>query len=252
MITFTGSSRTGKLLLVAAGESNMKRLLLECGGKAPNIVFGDAPDLAAVADGIIARAFWNQGQVSRQARACSSRRTSRTTAGLVIERASVLHPGDPLKEQTTFGALVSNGTARRSWAISRAASAKARARFIRRARLPQSPRLLRSPRDLRRGFTWASDCSGRDLRPVLSFSPSGMTRSRAHRQRTIYGLSAILWTGMSGGRNRLSQSIDAGWIVVNATASRRVARDPASCDRRTQAIGYRGGRRRRRSEGVHA
>jgi len=42
--------------LVAAGDSNMKRLLLECGGKAPNIVFGDAPDLAAVADGIIARA----------------------------------------------------------------------------------------------------------------------------------------------------------------------------------------------------
>ena len=44
LLTFTGSSQTGKRLLIAAGESNMKRLILECGGKAPNIVFDDCPD----------------------------------------------------------------------------------------------------------------------------------------------------------------------------------------------------------------
>jgi acyl-CoA reductase-like NAD-dependent aldehyde dehydrogenase len=63
LISFTGSSQTGKQLLVAAGKSNMKRLVLECGGKAPNIVFEDCPDIPAVVDAILARAFWNQGQV---------------------------------------------------------------------------------------------------------------------------------------------------------------------------------------------
>ncbi|MCT2533916.1 aldehyde dehydrogenase family protein [SAR92 clade bacterium H231] len=39
LLTFVGSSATGKLLMKAAGESNMKRLILECGGKSPFIVF---------------------------------------------------------------------------------------------------------------------------------------------------------------------------------------------------------------------
>jgi len=50
LISFTGSSQTGKLLMAAAGQSNMKRLLLECGGKAPNIVFDDSPSLEDIAD----------------------------------------------------------------------------------------------------------------------------------------------------------------------------------------------------------
>ena len=63
LLTFTGSSNTGKALLIAAGESNMKKLILECGGKSPNIVFNDSPNLDAMADAIVARAYRNQGQV---------------------------------------------------------------------------------------------------------------------------------------------------------------------------------------------
>lgn len=51
LLTFVGSSATGKLLMKAAGESNMKRLILECGGKSPFIVFDDCEDyLEHVAD----------------------------------------------------------------------------------------------------------------------------------------------------------------------------------------------------------
>ena len=45
VITFTGSTRTGKQLLKDAGDSNMKRVWLEAGGKSANIVFADCPDL---------------------------------------------------------------------------------------------------------------------------------------------------------------------------------------------------------------
>jgi acyl-CoA reductase-like NAD-dependent aldehyde dehydrogenase len=44
-IGFTGSTRTGKLMLQYSGQSNMKRVWLECGGKSPNIILADCPDI---------------------------------------------------------------------------------------------------------------------------------------------------------------------------------------------------------------
>jgi len=62
LLTFVGSSAMGKLLMKAAGESNMKRLILECGGKSPFIVFDDCEDyLEHVADRVVECAFPNQG-----------------------------------------------------------------------------------------------------------------------------------------------------------------------------------------------
>ena len=62
LLTFVGSSAMGKLLMKAAGESNMKRLILECGSKSPFIVFDDCEDyLEHVADRVVECAFPNQG-----------------------------------------------------------------------------------------------------------------------------------------------------------------------------------------------
>ena len=222
MITFTGSSRTGKLLLIAAGESNMKRLLLECGGKAPNIVFRDAPDLAAVADGIVARAFWNQGQVcTASSRLLVQEDIREELLRLVIERASVLHPGDPLEEQTTFGALVSTG--HREKVLGYIASGEHEgARVIYRASTsdPLAGGFYVSPVIFDQVSVSQRIAQEEIFGPVLSVLTF---RDEAQAVRiannTIYGLSAILWTRDLGRAHRLSQSIDAGWIVVNAAAS---------------------------------
>ena len=69
-IAFTGSSEVGKLFLRYSGKSNMKAVSLECGGKSPNIVFADAPDLDAAASGSAEGIFYNSGQVCDAARAC--------------------------------------------------------------------------------------------------------------------------------------------------------------------------------------
>ena len=61
MVTFTGSTEVGKLMLRYAGESNMKRVSLECGGKSPQVVMPDA-DLDAAASGIAWGIFYNQGE----------------------------------------------------------------------------------------------------------------------------------------------------------------------------------------------
>jgi len=64
LLTFTGSSATGKQMMIAAGQSNMKRLMLECGGKSPVIVFDDCSDahLDTVAGFVVGQAFNNQGE----------------------------------------------------------------------------------------------------------------------------------------------------------------------------------------------
>ena len=63
MIAFTGSGPVGRRLMIASGESNLKRVSLELGGKSPQIVFADCPDLDAAADAACWGVFYNQGEV---------------------------------------------------------------------------------------------------------------------------------------------------------------------------------------------
>lgn len=70
MITFTGSTRTGKQLLKDAGDSNMKRVWLEAGGKSANIVFADCPDLPKAAANAAAGIFYNQARFVSPVHVC--------------------------------------------------------------------------------------------------------------------------------------------------------------------------------------
>ncbi|WP_259698451.1 aldehyde dehydrogenase family protein, partial [Pseudomonas fluorescens] len=62
-LVFTGSTKIAKQLMIYSGESNMKRVWLEAGGKSPNIVFADAPDLQAAAESAASAIAFNQGEV---------------------------------------------------------------------------------------------------------------------------------------------------------------------------------------------
>ncbi|HEY4972416.1 MAG TPA: aldehyde dehydrogenase family protein, partial [Steroidobacteraceae bacterium] len=62
-IAFTGSTATGKAVMQFAAQSNLKRVSLECGGKSPNIVMADYPDLARAARAAAAAIFFNQGEM---------------------------------------------------------------------------------------------------------------------------------------------------------------------------------------------
>ena len=63
MVTFTGSTEVGRHFLRYAADSNLKKIVLECGGKSPQIVMADAaPDLDQIAENLAGAAFWNMGQ----------------------------------------------------------------------------------------------------------------------------------------------------------------------------------------------
>jgi acyl-CoA reductase-like NAD-dependent aldehyde dehydrogenase len=103
-ITFTGSTEVGKLFLKYAGDSNMKSVSLECGGKTPNIVFADTPNLDAAASGAADGIFYNSGRV-RRLRGFSWRRKS-VRSWMVTKLAAKYQPADPLDEKTSMGAMV--------------------------------------------------------------------------------------------------------------------------------------------------
>jgi len=221
LVTFTGSSRTGKALMVAGGESNMKRLVLECGGKAPNIVFDDCPDLEAAAEAIVARAFWNQGEV------CTASSRLLLQEGIhdellkrVTAKAEVLRPGDPLDSRTTFGALVSEGHRKKVADYVRAGKEEgARILYESNAPAPLAGGFYLPPVIFDRVSPETRIAREEIFGPVLS-----VMRFRDENEAvriangTIYGLSAIVWTRDLGRAHRMCQNIRAGWIVVNATA----------------------------------
>ncbi len=62
MVSFTGSTDTGRLFLKYSSESNLKRIVLECGGKNPAVVMDDVEDIDLVAQHVVNGAFWNMGE----------------------------------------------------------------------------------------------------------------------------------------------------------------------------------------------
>jgi len=106
-LVFTGSTKIAKQLMIYAGESNMKRIWLEAGGKSANIVFADAPDLQAAAEAAASAIAFNQGEVcTAGSRLLVERSIKDKFLPLVVEALKGWKPGNPLDPQTTVGALV--------------------------------------------------------------------------------------------------------------------------------------------------
>ncbi|KQY27632.1 aldehyde dehydrogenase [Caulobacter sp. Root487D2Y] len=108
MIAFTGSGPVGRRLMEYSARSNLKRVSLELGGKSPQIVFADCPDLDAAAEAAAWGVFYNQGEV------CTAASRLLVEEGIkdaflekVIAVARTMVPGDPLDPATVFGAMVS-------------------------------------------------------------------------------------------------------------------------------------------------
>ncbi|MEM6986349.1 MAG: aldehyde dehydrogenase [Pseudomonadota bacterium] len=106
-LAFTGSTAVGKLFMQYAGQSNMKQVWLETGGKSPNLVFADAADLDAVADMAAFGIFFNQGEVcSANSRLLVERSIKDALLEKLVERARNTQPGDPLNPASKMGAIV--------------------------------------------------------------------------------------------------------------------------------------------------
>jgi gamma-glutamyl-gamma-aminobutyraldehyde dehydrogenase/4-guanidinobutyraldehyde dehydrogenase/NAD-dependent aldehyde dehydrogenase len=106
MIAFTGSTEVGKLFLRYSGETNMKRVALECGGKSPNVVLPDS-DLDKAATAIAWGIFYNQGEVCNAgSRLLVHESVKEELLERIVKVADRIRPGDPLDPKTRMGAIV--------------------------------------------------------------------------------------------------------------------------------------------------
>ncbi len=113
-IAFTGSTATGKVVMECAARSNLKRVSLECGGKSPNIVLADCPDLAQAAQAAAAAIFFNQGEMcSAGSRLLVHESVREPLLEQITAIGRGLAPDDPLDPRTRLGAIVDEAQTRR-------------------------------------------------------------------------------------------------------------------------------------------
>lgn len=214
MVSFTGSTATGRRFLRYAADSNLKRVVLECGGKNPAVVMNDVEDLDLVAEQVVNGAFWNMGEN------CSA--TSRLIVHAdvkdeLIKRIGAYmrewRMGDPLNPENRVGSLVS-----------KAHFEKVKS-FLDDVQTEKLSLLFGG--ETQKGIfvePTVVDGVGRDSRlfqeeifgPVLSVTTfTSLSEAIALANDTVYGLTASVYTGSLRNAIKLSREIRAGVVTVN-------------------------------------
>ena len=218
MIAFTGSGAVGKLLMQYSGQSNLKRVSLELGGKSPQIVFADCPDLKAAAEHAAWGIFYNQGEVCT---AASRLLVHEDIADAFVENllgiARTITPGDPLSPDTRFGAMVSEEQMKTALRyISTANSEGCALRLGGRRAREETGGFYVEPTVFDAVKADATLSREEVFGPVLAvtrFSDTGQALKMANG--TVYGLAAGVWTKDVSLAHRAARELRAGLVWVN-------------------------------------
>jgi acyl-CoA reductase-like NAD-dependent aldehyde dehydrogenase len=219
-IAFTGSVRTARALMRASGESNLKRLTLELGGKSPNIIFPDA-DLERAVRAAYWGIFANKGEVcSAGSRLLVHEKIYDEFVEKLAIRARKMKVGDPLSPTTEMGAQISQTQ------LDRVLS------YIQSGRDEGAELVCGGGRDVEgensKGY-FIKPTVFRNVEPrmkiaqeeifgpvlaALKFRDADDAAEIANS--TIYGLASAIWTRDIKVAHRLAQQIKAGSVWINA------------------------------------
>jgi aldehyde dehydrogenase (NAD+) len=213
-VAFTGSTEVGKQIARAVAGTR-KRLTLELGGKAANIVFDDAPIDQAI-EGIVGGIFFNQGHVC-----CAGSRllVQESVADEVLERLrrrmTTLRLGDPLDKNTDVGAINSTAQLQKIRELSQVGEDEGAQRWSAPCELPE--RGYWFPPTVFTGVTQAHRIAREEIfGPVLSvltFRTPDEAIEKANN--TPYGLSAGVWTDKGSRILAMASRLRAGVVWAN-------------------------------------
>ncbi|MEM6615005.1 MAG: aldehyde dehydrogenase [Pseudomonadota bacterium] len=215
-LAFTGSTAIGRMFMQYAGQSNMKAVWPETGGKSPNLVFADCEDLDTAADMAAFGIFFNQGEVcSANSRLYVERSIKDAFIEKLVARAEAAQPGDPLDPASKMGAIVDE--TQTAGIMEFVDGGKASATLVTGGNRVTvdgkgcfvEPTIFETSQD---------NPLARDeiFGPVLSVIPFD-TEDEAivMANDTVYGLAASVWTDNLSRAIRVSERLHAGTVSVN-------------------------------------
>ncbi|WP_434695109.1 aldehyde dehydrogenase [Pseudomonas sp. Z1-14] len=214
MVSFTGSTDTGRLFLKYASESNLKRVVLELGGKNPAVVMNDCEDLDQVAQYVTAGAFWNMGEnCSASSRLIVHEEVKEELLQLIGKHLRDWKMGDPLDPQNRLGAMISKTHFEKVRSYLEYA-AEQKLDVLQGGETESGvyvqPTIINGVE--RESRLFIEEIFG----PVLSVTSfSTIDEAIALANDTVYGLAASAYTGSLRNALRLSREIRAGVVTVN-------------------------------------
>jgi acyl-CoA reductase-like NAD-dependent aldehyde dehydrogenase len=218
MLTFTGSTEVGRLVMQYAGSSNLKPVLLECGGKSPHIVFADCVDLDGAAAFIAKSLLTNQGQIcSVGSRLLVQKSAERRVVEAIQSAFRKAVMGPALDRSTTFGPLASKAQFSRVRRYIDGATASG-AMLVSGGRdaLPESGGYFIEPTIFCEVPATAPIAQEEIFGPVLSvISFEDMDEALRIANGTVYGLGAYVWTSDLSTGMRMAKSLRTT-VRVNA------------------------------------
>lgn len=214
-IAFTGETSTGKLVMTAAAQSNLKRVSLELGGKSPNIVFADA-DMDAAVEGAYFGLFFNQGQCC----VAGSRLFVQESAydefvHKIVAKAKGRKVGDPFSADTEQGPQVSQEQFDRVMSYIAAGQKDGAKMLVGGGRVGETGYFIQPTvfTDVRDEMRIAREEIFGPVMSILKFKDADEVLARGNR--THYGLAAAVWTRDLQKALRLSSGLKAGTVWVN-------------------------------------
>ncbi len=213
-VAFTGSTEVGKIIMRSLAGTD-KKMTMELGGKAANIIFDDAP-LDQAVEGIINGIFFNQGHVC-----CAGSRllVHEPVADRVIaklkQRMKVLRVGDPLDKNTDIGAINSKEQLARITALVKSGVKEGAGLFQPACTLPAKGWYF--PPTIFTGVSMSHRIAREEIfGPVLSILTFRTPEEAVEKaNNTAYGLSAGVWTDKGSRILKMSTELKAGVVWAN-------------------------------------
>jgi gamma-glutamyl-gamma-aminobutyraldehyde dehydrogenase len=217
VISFTGSTEIGRLFVEFSAKSNLKKIILECGGKNPAVVLSDAENLASIAKHVVYSALWNMGQnCTANSRLIVHKDIKHALLIKIKQELKNWHTGDPLNPVNQLGAIISKEQYEKILGYIKIATSEGADLIFGGNAIEENNGLFIEPTvfdNVTPDMTIAKDEIFGPVLGIMSVDTDQAAIDLAND--TCYGLQASLFTSNVGKAHRYARALQAGTVSVN-------------------------------------